>query len=67
MAEATETAETTHRDDDRTETASTRSSPSGVDRSLVTWMLSLSPAERLAVAEDWANMVDTFGGADDAD
>jgi hypothetical protein len=32
----------------------------GVDTSLVDWMLSLSPAERLAVAEDWANMVDDF-------
>jgi hypothetical protein len=31
-------------------------------------MLSLSPEERLAVAEDWVNMVDEFGGGErDAD
>ena len=41
--------------------------PRGVDRSLIDWMLSLSPAERLQVAQDWVAMVDSFGGAGRAD
>ena len=39
----------------------------GVDRTLIDWMLSLTPAERLEVAQDWVAMVDCFGGADRAD
>jgi len=44
-----------------------KSTTNGVDTSLVDWMLSLSPAERLAVAEDWANMVDAFDDGERAD
>lgn len=44
-----------------------RSSRADVDRSLIDWMLSLSPAERLEVAQDWIAMVDSFDGVDRAD
>jgi hypothetical protein len=30
---------------------------SGVDVSLVRWMLSLTPLERLRMAQEWANLV----------
>ena len=30
-------------------------SPDGVDLSLIRWMLSLSPLERLEVLQDWAD------------
>ncbi len=55
-------------DEKQSGTEAGKRSRSGVDRSLVSWMLSLSPEERLAVAEDWVNMVDEFGGGErDAD
>lgn len=44
-----------------------RAERNGVDYSLIEWMLSLSPAERVEVAQDWVAMVDRFGGADGAD
>ena len=46
---------------------SSKSTAQGVDTSLIDWMLSLTPAERLAVAEDWANMVDAFDDGERAD
>lgn len=36
-------------------------SPEGVDRNQIRWMLSLTPAERLQVLQDF---VDTFGKVD---
>ncbi len=55
-------------DERQSNTEAERATRSGVDRSLISWMLSLSPEERLAVAEDWVNMVDEFGdGKRDAD
>ena len=39
----------------------------GVDRTLIRWMLSLTPDERLALVEDYMNDIETLRNARKAD
>ena len=58
-------APTDPRQPENAPTLATDEAPSGVDRSLIRWMLSLTPAERLDVLQGFVDSVEELRGGGD--